>query len=195
IQDEERDVRESPYTHVEIFWPLELCRNNVEIIDSPGLNENEVREKVATDYLRRVDAVLFVVTALRLGPSMHEAEAIANLKEAGHEEIFFIVNRFDQLQMRDRDQVRQRALIKLAPLTKRANALHFISSLDALEGRLKSDDERLGRSGLLELEQELKRFLVQERGRIKLLRAASELRVIIHRTQSTIPEIENLLKM
>lgn len=29
---------DNPYDKVELFWPLELCHDGVEIIDSPGLN-------------------------------------------------------------------------------------------------------------------------------------------------------------
>jgi len=47
----------NPYEKVEIFWPVELCRNGVEVIDSPGLNEHTTREQITMDYLSIVDAV------------------------------------------------------------------------------------------------------------------------------------------
>ncbi len=195
IKEDESEIRESPYAKVELFWPLELCQHNVEIIDSPGLNEDEIREKVTTEYLRKVDAVLFVVSALQLGPSIYESWTIRNLQEVGHEELFFIVNRFDQLPQRDQEQVRRYAQQKLAPLTKRVDGLHFISSLDALEARLRSDMARLGSSGIIELELILGNFLVKDRGRIKLLRSASELRFVINSAQRVIPERESMLQM
>ena len=67
IEDSEDEIRESPYSHAEIWWPLPLLQNNVELIDSPGLNESDVREQVTQNYLSQVDAVLFLMTATRFG--------------------------------------------------------------------------------------------------------------------------------
>ncbi len=47
---------ESPYERVELFWPLELLKNGIEIIDSPGLNEHATRTKVTMDFISRADA-------------------------------------------------------------------------------------------------------------------------------------------
>lgn len=91
IQDDEQEIRESPYSFVELFWPIDLCRNNVEIIDSPGLNESKVREKVTIDYLSRVDAVLFVMSAVKLGPGIHERDTLEMLGRSGHDELFLLL--------------------------------------------------------------------------------------------------------
>jgi hypothetical protein len=62
-EDPREMLLESPYEKVELFWPLELLKNGVEIIDSPGLNEHATRTKVTMDYLRRADAILMVLNA------------------------------------------------------------------------------------------------------------------------------------
>lgn len=194
IQQDEADVRESPYSKVELYWPLPILEQNVEIIDSPGLNENEIREKVTLEYLRRVDAILFVFTATRLGPSIHEAEAIDNLRNAGHEEIFFVINRWDELRAKDRPEVQTWAQSKLAPLSKRDESLYYVSSLDALDGRLENDTVRVARSGIETLEASLTLFLINDRARVKLLRAAQELSVIIRTGQQSVPHLRGMLE-
>lgn len=194
IQQDEAEVRESPYSKVELYWPLPILEQNVEIIDSPGLNENEIREKVTLEYLRRVDAILFVFTATRLGPSIHEAEAIDNLRNSGHEEIFFVINRWDQLRARDRADVQAWATSKLEPLSKRDEAIYYVSSLDALDGRLENDPERVMKSGIERLEASLTLFLINDRARVKLLRAAQELSVIIRTAQQTLPHMRGMLE-
>jgi len=65
-KDQARSVAESPYERVTLNWPLELCKNGVLIIDSPGLNEHGMRTKVTTDYLTTVDAVVFVMSCQAL---------------------------------------------------------------------------------------------------------------------------------
>jgi len=175
-QDQARSVAESPFDHVEIFWPLDLCRNGVEIIDSPGLNEHGTRTKVTTDYLSRVDAVLFVMSCQVLA-SESEMQVVENyIKASGHEYIFFIANRFDQIRKRERERLVQYALQKLSKHTKfGSEGVHFLSAADALDGRLESDDALVEDSGILKLESSLAQFLTSERGKIKLLQPAKEL--------------------
>ncbi|MEC4819435.1 MAG: dynamin family protein [Scytonema sp. PMC 1069.18] len=182
--DAEQEIRQSPYSHIELFWPIELCRNNVEIIDSPGLNESEVREEVTINYLHNVDAILFVMTALRLGPSIHEKETLETLRTLGHEDIFFVVNQYDLLRKeKDREAVMQRAKEQFSSYTTKPFAdIYFISSLNALDGRLNQNEELVQRSNILALEEVLHNFLANERSRIKIKRAAKDLQFIIIQT-------------
>lgn len=197
IQDSEQEIAESPYSHVELFWPLELCRNHVEIIDSPGLNESEVREKVTMDYLGKVDAVLFVMTALRLGPSINEQQTLDTLELRGHKEPFLIVNQFDLLRsQKDRDAVMRRAREQIAgKYTERIEErLHFVSSFDALQGRLQKDSVKVDSSGLVDLEIRLHDFLGNERSRIKAGRAARDLQIIVGHLPRVIRDKRGLLQ-
>ena len=47
---------ESPYEKIEVYWPLPILQNGVEIIDSPGLNECATRTKVTMNYISKADA-------------------------------------------------------------------------------------------------------------------------------------------
>lgn len=193
--NEKEAIHNMPYEKVELFWDLDLCKNGVEIIDSPGLNENEVRQKVTMDYLSTVDAILFVLTCEALA-SQSEIDVINNtLRKAGHEDIFFICNRFDSIRKREREDIKQYGINKLAPLTKKAEKrVFFISALKALEGRLDDDDDEVQKSGILPLEKDLQEFLIDDRGKIKLLRPAMELRRSIQEARRVIPERRTLLQ-
>ncbi len=184
IQEPEKDqaqaVAESPYSKVEIFWPLDLCAQGVELIDSPGLNENEVRAQVARDYLGEVDAVLFVLSATTLA-GMTELHVIDNdLNRSGHEHLFLICNRFDEIEPHDRERVRSYAHNKLRDRTAFGESgIFFLSSRDALNAKLAHDLGGLERSGLPHLEEALRRFLTRDRARVKLLQPARELQNVI----------------
>lgn len=188
-------INNNPYEKVEIFWDLDFCENGVEIIDSPGLNENEIRQKVTMDYLSTVDAVLFVLTCEALA-SQSELDVINNtLKKGGHEDIFFICNRFDSIRKKEQDDIKQYGIARLAPLTKKGEKrVFFISALKALEGRLNEDQKEIEESGVLPLEKDLQEFLIYDRGRVKLLRPAMELRRSIQEARRIIPERRNLLQ-
>lgn len=171
-RDQAESVAETPYALVELFWPLALLRNGVEIIDSPGLNEHETRNDITINYLGKADAIIFVMSCHALA-SQSEMRSVQEIRDYGHKELFFVANRFDEIRKKERERTREYALSKLADQTDRGErGIFFLSSLDALEGRIDDEPHRLAASGMLELERELERFLTNDRGRIKLLRPA-----------------------
>ena len=195
ISSDPSELAESPYSKVELFWPLDLCREGVELIDSPGMNEDRVRERITIDYLSTVDAVLFVLSCLQLA-SQTELAVIDNyLKPSGHEDIFIVCNRFNELGPRDQDDIREYGLKKLSSKTKRGSErVFFVDALDALEGRTNGDPERMERSGVPQLEQQLEHFLATERGRVKIIAPAAELKRCITESRRIIPEREAMLR-
>ena len=176
-KDQAESVSESPFAKVDIFWPIDLCKNNVEIIDSPGLNEHGTRTKVTTDYLSKVDAVIFVLSCSALA-SESELNVIDDaIIGGGHEDIFFVCNRFDEIRERERPRIVEYGRKRLEERTKLgSDGILFLSSRDALDAKLDKDPEALQSSGFPKLEQELVSFLVHDRGRMKLLRPANALR-------------------
>ncbi|MEG4912678.1 dynamin family protein [Microcoleus sp. B7-D4] len=191
-----KEGKESPYEKVELFWPLELCRNGVEIIDSPGLNENEVRQQVTVDYLSRVDAVLFVLSCEQLGPSISEQKMIELLSNCGHEDIFFICNRFNDIRRKEeQERVRQHGLSQFSNLTKQGTkGIFFITAVDALEGYLENDVNRIKASGIELVEQALATFLAKERGRVKIVRSEKIFRMSVEESRKIIPQRESMLR-
>jgi len=196
IPEEPDDNYTTPYEKVEILYPLELCRSGVEVIDSPGLNEHATRSKVTEGYLPIVDAIVFVFTCEALA-SESEIEFIEKtLKPLGHEDLFFVCNKFDRISDKEKARVRKFAISKLAPLTSRGESgVFFISASNALDGRLEGDDKRVAESGVLILERELEEFLTNDRGRIKILEPTKELQELISRAEKTIPERRAMLQI
>ena len=185
-RDHARSVAESPYERVVIRWPLELCRNNVRIIDSPGLNEHLSRSRITTEYLPQSDAIVFVFSCHAIASHSEIAVIEDRIRAAGYEEIFFIVNRMDEIRDRDRDRVVAYAIERLAPLTSfGTNGVFFLSAREALEGIERGEDERLHGSGLPDFLVELERFLVHDRGRVKLLQP---LRDVLRRIRTVLEE-------
>jgi uncharacterized tellurite resistance protein B-like protein/GTPase SAR1 family protein len=85
---------------------LELCRNHVEIIDSPGLNEHPNRTAITHQLLENTDAVIFLANASRLF-TQSERMLLLSLKQklqSSHhlekpvENLFVIVNFMDLLR-------------------------------------------------------------------------------------------------
>lgn len=176
--DEKQTKLQSPYEKVELFYPLELLKNGVEIIDSPGLNEDETRTKVTMDYLAKVDAILYVLNANAIcaGDEMRFVEK--DLKGNCIESVFFVVNRFDQIRTREQPQVRQYAQMKIKEFYPDPE-LFCLSALNALDGRLDHDEKLVADSGILALEKRLTEFLTKEKGKAKLAMPAKQVRQIL----------------
>ncbi|HEX7180755.1 MAG TPA: dynamin family protein [Thermoanaerobaculia bacterium] len=194
-KDQEESVAETPYARIEIFWPLELCRNGVEIIDSPGLNENATRARVAKEYIANVDAILFVMICSALGSESELRVIDHDLRGVGHEYLFFLCNRFDDIRPVERPRVIDFARKKLAGRTELGDhGIFFLSALPALEARLRNDPAGVEASGLPLFERELTRFLTQDRAKVKLLQPARELLHALDEARgNVIPEQRELL--
>ncbi|MCM1054740.1 MAG: dynamin family protein [Bacteroides sp.] len=165
----------SPYEKAELFWPLELLKNNVEIVDSPGLNEDPERTAITLSYLKQADAILFTFDATHF-VSHTELEYIdITLAELGFDKksIFGVVNRFDQLT-NERDRAQIKGLVEKT-LKNRTEHIFYTAARSALEGKTKGNGELLASSGIPELEETLADYLANDRGRIKLSSPAKEL--------------------
>ncbi len=169
-------ILESPYEKVELFWPLDLLKNGVEIVDSPGLNEHSTRTKVTMDFISKSDAVIFVLNATTLC-SMEEMNFIEhNLKAQGFKDLFFVVNRFDMIPDKEKNRIMKYAISKLLPFTSFGEkGIFFISARNALEAKSTHDKEKLIHSGLPRFEDSLSDFLTKKKGNMKLVLPARQL--------------------
>lgn len=186
---------ESPYEKLELFWPSNLLENGVEIIDSPGLNEHETRTKVTSEYLSKADAILFVLNAQAIC-SQEEMRFIKNsLSSYGFTNPFFIVNRFDAIREREKQKLIDYTHSKLDQYTKQK--IYFVSALDALDGKEENDEALLNKSGVPELENDLAGFLINERGKAKLIQPLNELTHVLQREiiNKYIPDQRKLLEV
>ena len=154
-----------PYRKVEVFWPLPLLQQNVELVDSPGLNEHQIRNDLAMEYLPRADALL-VVLSCEQALSASELAFIDGLgKELHH--VFFLWNRYDALTTpEDRAELDARSARVLAPRLAATPRIFPLSSREALLARKRGEAGE--NSGIPAFAQALERFLSGERGRVKL---------------------------
>lgn len=167
---------------------LELCTNDVEIIDSPGLNEQAERTLVTQQVLKTTDAVIFLTHAQN-ALTEKERELLLYLKkelnqgkdgEAG-KSIFVLVNFADLLRREEsRKQVRQRVetIVKSQNLIAGENRIHLISAQSALEAILDGTENEYVKS-FQDFTKSLEQFLTVERGAIALQQSATGMKQII----------------
>ena len=179
-KDPKEAMKESPFEKVELFWPMELLKNGVEIIDSPGLNEAESRTKVTMEYLTKADAIIFLLTADRLCSQDEMNFVEYNLKGNGFESPFFVVNKFDIPRKREKEEIKDFAYGKLEKYTTFGrNGFYFVSAINALDGKIEGDKELYESSGMPAFEKRLAEFLTKEKGIVKLSQPAREVKKIL----------------
>lgn len=177
-EDPKEMLLESPYEKVEIFWPLPMLKEGVEIIDSPGLNESETRAHVTMEYLTKADAILFVLAADKLC-AQDEMDFIENnLKSNGFSDPFFVVNRFDLIKEKEKERTKQFAELKLSDYT--TNSIYYISAQQSLDGTIKNDYSLIAGSGMELFVTRLTDFLTKDKGKMKLSQPARELKRILN---------------
>ena len=103
-KEQAQSVFESPFSKAVIEYPLDICKNGIEIIDSPGLNEATTRNDITEGYLDKVDAIIFVLLCDPLA-SKSEMDSIKKIYDTGHKSIFYVCNRFDGIRDDD-DKIR-----------------------------------------------------------------------------------------
>lgn len=192
-EEEGAPAASSPWSRLELSYPLELLRQNVAIVDSPGLNEHLTRTRLALDYLAGADAVL-VVLSCQQALSASELEFIdRELAGRNLRHVFFVWNHLDTLAGDERElaAVQARTAEELAPRVGTDERVHYLSAREALVARKGGQTPA---EAFTSFERALEGFLASERGRVKLLtplRAAE--RALADASTQLIPARESLL--
>ena len=91
--------------------------------------------------------------------------------------MFFVVNRFDLISAREQADIKRFVENKVKEYT--TNEIFYLSALNALDGKIENNNEKLINSGFLPFESKLSEFLTKDKGRIKLAKPAKELKGIL----------------
>ncbi len=157
---------------VTIYHPSPYLQGGVRIIDTPGVGSvYRHNTDVAYRYLPYVDAGIFIISA---DPPLSESEHLF-LKDIRDyvDKIFFVVNKIDQVCDRDREESMEfTRTILCSDLNRQDVALHPLSARCALEAKTDNDADKLEQSLLPQFEEQLKSFLLHEKGLV-LLRSAN----------------------
>ncbi len=179
-----------------VYYPCQFCQNGVQIIDTPGLNDDERMSDISEKVIPTLDAIIMVIVPD--SPfSQSEAEFVRNKVMASDlGRIIFVVNKIDTIDEDDRDRLLAsiRDKIQSSVLDKMAKVygadseeyrnsvnkmgeikLLPISARKALKGKVKGNATMLEESGYAEFESTLSHLLTEERGALELVHPVNQL--------------------
>ena len=184
-----------------VEYPLPLLAKGIEIIDSPGLNDTEARNKLSLSYINNCHAILFVLRATQ-PCTLAERRYLENyIKDRGLT-VFFLVNAWDQIKesLIDPDDPEELAEAnEKLDRVFRANLAEYcqlegddlyeervfpVSSLMALRKRIKNPAASLEETGFPPFINSLNTFLTQERAIAELRQS----RIIAQQTSNRVQE-------
>ncbi|HRC54377.1 MAG TPA: dynamin family protein [Kofleriaceae bacterium] len=159
--------RSAEVAYVELAYPSELLRNNVVLVDTPGVNDlNEQRAEITYGYVPRADAVVFLLDA---GQALKDSEREflrSRVLEAARDRLIFVLGKMDLLNAEERTAVVEYVQKGLGQLVQ--NPVMFpLSARDWARGH---DPQ----SGMPELMRYLERFLSRDRAQVILDNAAAD---------------------
>lgn len=182
---------------------LELCKNGIEIVDSPGFNESVKRENITNKLLENVDALILLTSAMQILPiTEQELFACIRRKINGQnnstpeiDNLFLLVNFMDVIDKEDRPRIQKYVesfILKSELTSKIESRVHYISArraFDAFESGQKDEwtDKFENFVGAL------KDFLVNEKGASKFKRFSEFLLFKCNESLDKLIEIEDSL--
>lgn len=173
-----------------VYYPCPFCQNNVDIVDTPGLNDDKRMNRITEEIIPKLDAVVMVL--VQDSPfSSSEAEFVrTKLMTSDLGRIIFLVNKIDNIRKKDDvtrllDSIKKRISETVLERMKdmygedteeyRQVAVKLdgikvlpFSALDAFEGKQQKDNALIEKSGTVEFERELTKMLTEDRGAIEL---------------------------
>ena len=157
----------SEVAYVELGYPSDLLRNNVVLVDTPGVNDlNEQRAEVTYGYVPRADAVVFLLDA---GQALKDSEREflrSRVLEAARDRLIFVLGKMDMLSADERVAVLEYVKQGLAQITTEPT----VFALSAKDWARSKDPA----SGMPELMAYLERFLARDRAQVILDNAAAD---------------------
>ncbi len=102
---EESEEVASTIREATVYYPLSFCKNNVDIIDTPGLNDDEKMTEVTLSVIPESD--MSIVAIMALSPfSEYEKDFLENkLMTSDIGKIVFAVTKIDLVEEEDRERV------------------------------------------------------------------------------------------
>lgn len=200
-----------------VYYPVRYCQNNVEVIDTPGLNDDANMTAVTLSVLPEVDTAILVILAQSPFGEYEREFLETKLLTSDLGRVIFVITGIDRLNgPEDAERIVQsiegrigRYIMKRAEAQYGKDSAEYevylkkigkprvfgLSAYQALKGKLNNDQALFEQSRFPEFETALERFLTEDRGAISLQVPVNRAIASATEIQKAIGIQENALRM
>jgi len=163
--DSEASDRFKNIMYADVPSDLNLCRDGVILVDSPGLAENPARTRVTQGFFKQSTAAILVLDATQ--PISQEEERWAHdlISNFGVDGVFFVVNKINLVDEEEVSetkiyvQKRIQNIRRLQQSDSLGSRIYFVDARLALRSRCEQSDTGFSQSGVKDLLEELAIYL------------------------------------
>ena len=170
----------SKFEKMEIYWPLEILKDGVVLVDSPGLNSPTHEDYIVSSYLPQVDAIVYVTSGTAPYSGLDQKE-LHDINAAGYRNIMsgctfydLVVLSYKKKTTAKLEEFREKLIAHMLKHTDLGiRSIHFLSNTEALEAKQEGDEQGLVRSGFKGFEDFLSHYLIESKGRDQVRNVAA----------------------
>ena len=185
----ESEKRAETVKQATVYYSTDFCKNNVDIIDTPGLNDDEQMTNVTLSILPEIDAAVFVISANSPFSQFEKEFLEKKMLTSDMGRIIFAVNCFGTFSKEDEDRIVETVekrigsyVMEKAKSVMGENSKEFavykrkigkprvigVYAKKALMAKENGDEVMLAESNFPKFENVLETMLTKERGAITL---------------------------
>ncbi len=168
---------DTPIEKIEISYPFDLCRNGVEIVDTPGLDDDYSRTKIVMGYLPNSDAAVVVLSSQQVLTEDETRLIEEELIPRGFNHIFYLINFADEPMS---SEEKKEVMSRFRKIIGSEERTFLVSAKKSLEAKISGDMDDPYLRVFSEFEKDLESFVVKERGPHKLMSSSLLVQNVIY---------------
>lgn len=154
-----RKFDHSSINYLKIGMPADILKNNVVLIDTPGVDDlNKQRVDVTYNFIPRADAVIFLLDSTNAVRRTEKEFLENNILKEGIDKILFVANFIDEIdEDEDVEEVIEDISNRLSNILKMGPVKVLpVSAREALDGIIDNDEDKIKNSGIIQVSNVIK---------------------------------------
>ncbi|XP_069125049.1 uncharacterized protein [Argopecten irradians] len=148
IKKVDEDTEESPYSRVEIFWPIDILESGIVIVDTPGIGASRQLSKSVERFLSKSFGFIYIINSSNAGGVQKgRLKDFLQLVTSSVDEDFnpratmFVCNKWDTVPDCDRKDVYANTIVQLKRCYSnvRPDQIYRLSTAEALKAMTYAD--------------------------------------------------------
>lgn len=179
LNKKEANRVDSCFEKMVVQWPLEILKDGVTIVDSPGLNDPFSNDYIVKNYVPQADAILFCMNGMH-AYTAEDRKTLQMINGCGFKNPIIVTTYFDVVtDGMSEGEVQEFIDICNAKYINHTQKTfcHYVNSRLGMEAKRNQSQSDLVESGYFELETFLTKYLTEEKGREKIAAATSAIKV------------------